>query len=94
MSVGVQTDSSWPVAPDPGRSDSWYEEEQDEERRPDSLASLQANQIIDFISYFRKKLSQTLQYFFLNWPEQKLLAISSSPCPQWLTLSHTLNHIQ
>ena len=50
VSVGVQADPAWPVAPDPGRRDAGGEEEKDEERRPDCLAGLQADQIIDFIS--------------------------------------------
>ena len=50
MSVGVQADPTRPVAPDPGRRDAGDEEEKDEERRPHSLAGLEADQIIDFIS--------------------------------------------
>ena len=50
MSVGVQADPSWPVAPDPGRRDPGDEEEEDEEPRPHRLASLEADQIIDFVS--------------------------------------------
>ena len=51
MRVGVQADPAWPVAPEPGRGEAGDEEEEHEERRPDCLARLQTNQIIDFVSW-------------------------------------------
>ena len=43
VSVRIQTDPSWPVAPDPGGGESGDEEEKDEERGPNCLASLQTD---------------------------------------------------